>query len=671
MFYLGLISFAAAMLAMLVALILTVFQLFQRQTTLKKSIVTLASVSFGLHTLSILSLMAMQVLQDYTISYVVSVVNSVMPTILKMTAIWGGQAGSLFFWGWTLNLVLFISLHVRRQIQDGWSFLITTLSLLFFGALSLFAENPFTRVWITEAGNILEGVFSPAAGATIYGGISGFGLNPLLRHWGMVIHPPILYFGFALFLVPFSVAISYLIRGESGEGLLGETRLWLLSAWILLTAGIVLGSWWSYDVLGWGGYWAWDPVETASLLPWLTSTGLLHSLLLQKQRKIFKRFNFVLILLTYILVIFSILITRAGLLNSVHAFGESNISMPLTLLTLTLFMVSVALLVWRWKHLQSGWELTSLVTRDAAFLYTNVILIALTIVCFYGLAYPLVSGIVTGTQIGLDRTFFDQAAVPLFILLAVLMAVCPLSAWTVNSVRQLGKSAVIPLILSILLTLASFFFLTKSWLALIVLFVVAFGLLLMLALSLRDSKSPRDAGKRWWGQRARHGAWFVHAGVLLIALGIVGMEGLAGSIQGTMIPGDKMPLRSYQVEFVQLTTEYENPEYMTIEAELVLWKDGKAVAKLYPGQHLYESRGQYVSIPDKHSTLRGDFYTLLLDYSSMMGYVTIQASDNPLVNFMWIGALLMVLGAALAASLPWKSLQLDYVDEKDQELHRS
>ena len=668
MFYLGLISFAGSMLAMLSALILTISQLFKRQTVLTKSIITLASISFYLHTLSLLSLMAMQVLQDYSNAYVVSVINSVMPTILKMTAVWGGQAGSLFFWGWTLNLVLFISLHVRRQIQDGWSFLFTAVTLLFFGALSLLAENPFSRVWALESGEILDGVFSPIAGATVYGGISGFGLNPLLRHWGMVIHPPILYLGFALFLVPFAVAASYLIRGESGEGLLGETRLWLLSAWVLLTAGIVLGSWWSYDVLGWGGYWAWDPVETASLIPWFTSTGLLHSLLLQKQRKIFKRFNFVLILLTYVLIIFSILITRAGLLNSVHAFGESNISLLLTLLTLTLFVVSVALLVWRWKHLESGWELTSLVTRDAAFLYTNVILIALTIVCFYGLAYPLVSGIFTGTQIGLDRTFFDQAAVPLFVLLAALMAVCPLSAWTVNSVRQLGRSAVIPLIGSVLLTTVSFFLLTKSWIGLLVLFVVIFGLLLMLALTLRDCKSPKAAAKRWWGQRARHGAWFVHAGVLLIALGIVGMEGLAGSIQGTMIPGDKMPLRSYEVEFVALTTEYENPEYMTIEAELVLWKDGKAVAQLFPGQHLYETRGQYVSIPDKQSTLRGDFYTLLLDYSSMMGYVTIQASDNPLVNYMWIGALLMVLGAILAASMPWNSLQLEVVDENEQEL---
>jgi len=183
MFQLGLISFTASMLAILIALVLTVCQLIKRQTSLTKSIITLANLSFGLHTLSLLSLMAMQVLQDYSNAYVVSVINSVMPTILKMTAVWGGQAGSLFFWGWMLNLVLFISLHVRRQIQDGWSFLFTALNLLFFGALSLFAENPFSRVWMLESGAVVDKVFSPATGATVYGGISGFGLNPLLRHW--------------------------------------------------------------------------------------------------------------------------------------------------------------------------------------------------------------------------------------------------------------------------------------------------------------------------------------------------------------------------------------------------------------------------------------------------------------------------------------------------------
>ena len=192
MFQLGLLSFAASMLAILTALVLTIFQLIKRQTSLTKSILTLANLSFGLHTLSLLSLMAMQVLQDYSNAYVVSVVNSVMPTVLKMTAIWGGQAGSLFFWGWTLNLVLFISLHVRRQIQDGWSFLFTTLNLLFFGALSLFAENPFSRVWALESGEILDGVFSPATGATVYGGYFGLGLTQIPIHQGKVTHSSLL-----------------------------------------------------------------------------------------------------------------------------------------------------------------------------------------------------------------------------------------------------------------------------------------------------------------------------------------------------------------------------------------------------------------------------------------------------------------------------------------------
>ena len=170
MFYLGLLTFAASVLAILTALVLTVFQLIKRQTQLTKPVIQLANLSFGLHTLSILSLMVMQVLQDYSNAYVVSVVNSVMPTVLKMTAVWGGQAGSLIFWSWTLNLVLFISLHVRRQIQDAWSFLFTALNVLFFSSLSLFAENPFSRVWLLESGDVLDGVFSPAAGATVYGG---------------------------------------------------------------------------------------------------------------------------------------------------------------------------------------------------------------------------------------------------------------------------------------------------------------------------------------------------------------------------------------------------------------------------------------------------------------------------------------------------------------------
>lgn len=650
MFYVGVISFTGAFLAALLALILTVIRLVKKDHALNPTAVTLARVSFVLHTVAILTLVLMQLTQDYGNAYVVGVINPAMPNLLKATALWGGMAGSLFFWSWMVNLCLLLALGSKRKMMDGWSFLVVLVNLLFFASLSLFVENPFSRVWMTPDGNLLDGVFRPAVGAELYGQLDGIGLNPLLRHFGMVIHPPLLYFGFGAFLIPFAVGISQLARGESSEGLLGQTRTWLLAAWIFLTAGIVLGSWWSYDVLGWGGYWAWDPVETVSLLPWLSATALLHSLLLQKQRHIFRRFNLALVLLTYVLVVFGILITRAGLLSSVHAFGESQISQPLTVFTIALFVVSLGLLIWRWQRIGTGWELKSYFTRDALFLYTNVLLLAILAVCLWGLLYPLATGAITGTQQVLTRAYFDQTTAPLFILLVLLMAVCPLAGWTVSSLKKLGKTAYIPLAIAAALTVLSYFTITQSWVALTVIFIVLAGLANIIFLTLRDA-SRGGFFARWWDRRARYGAYFVHAGILLIALGIMGMEALSYKIEGFMIPGDKMPVgERFAVEFVDITQEYENPEYLTTQANLVLWRDDQPIGELHPGQHLYSNRNQYVSVPDKHSSLRGDLYTLLLENDVQMGYVTIQAANNPLVNFMWLGTAMMILGAALAAT---------------------
>ena len=649
MFYLGFVTFVGAFVTALIALVLTLARLARKERTISPLSSLLAKVSFGLHTVSILSLLLMQLTQDYSNAYVVSVINPAMPDILKATALWGGMAGSLFFWSWVVNLCLLIALTGRRKVLDGWSFLIVLVNLLFFASLSMFVENPFNRVWATVEDKIVSALFSPAADARLYGSLDGIGLNPLLRHFGMIIHPPILYLGFGFFLIPFAVAVSQLLCGENGEGLLGQTRTWLLTAWILLSAGIALGSWWSYDVLGWGGYWAWDPVETVSLLPWLSSTALLHSLLLQKQKHIFRRFNLLLVLLTYVLVVFGILITRAGLLNSVHAFGESNVSIPLTIFTSALFVLSVVLLLWRWKSLGTGWEMNSFISRDALFLYTNMLLLAILIVCLWGLFYPLVTGELTGTQQGFTRDFYDQATAPLFLLLIFLMAFCPLIGWSAAAIKKLGKAALLPLLFSVAALIPAYLYLTQSWVALIALFIVMWGLVNMVLLTLRDASKSRFFA-RWWDRRARYGAYFVHAGILLIALGIMGMEALSSTVEGFMVPGDKMPMGQYEIEFVDIRQEYDNPEYLTTEANLVLWKDGEILKEMHPGQDLYENRGQYISTPDKHSTLRGDVYTLLLDYSLMMGYVTIQVADNPLVNFMWLGALLMVLGAALAAS---------------------
>ena len=405
MFILGFGSFALAAIIMLVCLGLTIGQLARKQHEISKTVRLLTNLGFALHSLSILTLLYLQITQDYSISYVVNVINPALPTYLRVTALWGGQAGSLFFWSWIINFCLVIALNRRHILQDNWGYLFTLINLIFFSGISMFLENPFKRVWELTDGNLAESLFSPAAGAQVYSGLIGQGLNPLLRHWGMIIHPPVLYIGFGAFLLPFGETLSHLMVKGDGEELIARLRPWLLVAWIFLTAGIALGSWWSYDVLGWGGYWAWDPVETSSLIPWLVSTGLLHSMFLQQKKDIFKRINVILILSSYLLIIFSILITRAGLISSVHAFGESAITIPLIVFLLASVVFSAAVVARRWKKMDSGWEFKSWFSRDSLFLYTLIILVAIALVCTWGLLYPLISRVFTGTEVTLDRGF--------------------------------------------------------------------------------------------------------------------------------------------------------------------------------------------------------------------------------------------------------------------------
>ncbi len=652
MFYLGLGSFVLAAGLMLVCLAFTAWQLSRKQHQISTTVRFLTNLGFALHTLSVLVLLFMQVTQDYSNAYVVGVINPAMPTYLKLTALWGGQAGSLFFWSWIINLCLVLALNRRHILRDNWGYLFALVNLIFFSGISMFLENPFSRVWQLSDASLTDSLFMPAAGAKVYSGLIGRGLNPLLRHWGMIIHPPLLYIGFGAFLLPFAETLSHLVVKGDGDDLIAALRPWLLVAWIFLTAGITLGSWWSYDVLGWGGYWAWDPVETSSLIPWLVSTGLLHSMFLQQKKDIFKRINVILILSSYLLIIFSILMTRAGLISSVHAFGESSISVPLTAFLLVFLAISLALTIWRWKKMDSGWEFQSWFSRDSLFLYTLVLLLAIALVCLWGLLYPLASRAFSGVEITLDRGFYDRAVTPLLVLLALLMAVCPLVGWSVASLQKLGKRALIPFVAALAATAAAWLWLSKSWVALLSIFIVALGLMVLVVTTIRDLRKVENPLGTFWKMRSRYGAFLVHSGILLIMLGIVGVEGLSQSIQGTLVPGDKMPLGEFGVEFIELTENYDSPEYLSVRAQIDLWRGDEIVARLTPGQDVYESRSQYVSIPGKRSTLAGDFYTILLDYNAAMGFVSIQASINPLVNFMWIGSLFLCLGAAFSLSSP-------------------
>ena len=326
-------------------------------------------LTFPLVTLAALCIITLLVNGNYEVEYVASVTSNSMPTYLKITALWGGQAGSLVFWTWLMSAFA-SAVTLRKWERDReflpWVIIVCLVTLVFFLVMIIFFENPFARIWQPPLGQPLKAMFPPA-GAELLVQADGRGLNPLLRHPGMIIHPPMLYLGFVSFVIPYAFAIAALITGRTDDRWIRITRRWTLVAWLFLSLGLVLGGRWAYDVLGWGGYWGWDPVEIAAFMPWLTGTAFLHSVMIQEKRGMLKHWNMVLIILTYDLVIFGTFLTRSGVLSSVHAFAQSAIG-PLFFVFIGLtFIVSVALLLKRWGELKSEGEMTSMFSREALF----------------------------------------------------------------------------------------------------------------------------------------------------------------------------------------------------------------------------------------------------------------------------------------------------------------
>ena len=330
-------------------------------------------LSFPLLTLSALCLIYLLITDHFEVEYVASVSSQSMPLYLKITALWGGQAGSLVFWTWLMSAfataVTLRDWHRDRELLP-WVIIVSLVTLAFFLILILFIENPFARIWQLPGGAAIKTMFAPRGATPIVQG-NGMGLNPLLRHPGMIIHPPLLYLGFVSFVIPYAFAIAALISGRTDDRWIRLTRRWTLVAWLFLSLGLILGGRWAYDVLGWGGYWGWDPVEISAFMPWLAGTAFLHSVMIQEKRGMLKQWNMLLIILTYDLVIFGTFLTRSGVLSSVHAFAQSAIG-PLFFAFIGLtFTVSLALLLHRWNDLKAETQMTSILSRNPSFCSTT------------------------------------------------------------------------------------------------------------------------------------------------------------------------------------------------------------------------------------------------------------------------------------------------------------
>lgn len=629
-------------------------------------------ITFPLLTLVALSIIGLLVTQHYEVQYVYNVTSQSMPLYLKVTALWGGQSGSLVFWAWLMSaFASAVSLRKWNRDRDflPWVIVVSLATLAFFLSMIIIFENPFERFWATPGGQEMVAMFQPA-GAQLIIPSDGRGLNPLLRHPGMIIHPPMLYLGFVSFVIPYAFGIAALITGRKDDRWIRLTRRWTLVAWMFLSIGLVLGSRWAYDVLGWGGYWAWDPVENAAFMPWLTGTAFLHSVMIQEKRGLFKRWNMILVILTYSLVIFGTFLTRSGVLSSVHAFAQSAIGPMFFVFIGVSFVISLALLIKRWTVLSSEGGMHSLLSRESLFLINNLLFIGILAVVFWGTVYPLISELFTGQKVTVAAPYYESSTGPLFAGLLLLMGIAPLSAWGHSTWKTLGRAMWKPAILSFLVLIAMIVGGVRSIGALLGLWLAAYAFFITLYEFWRGMHARhRRSGENYLTalvrlaarNRRRYGGYVIHLSVVFMAIGIIGIESFQTETQAKLSAGESVQLAGYQVTYVSLAEFDVNDGRNVARAVLDVSRDGKYLGQLFPRRDFYYDSQQPMTIPGVRSTIEDDLYVILVNWEQISSRgITIKVFHNPLVNWLWIGGLLLIVGSFIAA---WpdeeRSLQLE------------
>jgi cytochrome c-type biogenesis protein CcmF len=618
-------------------------------------------LTFPLISVAALALIGLLLTRQYQVAYVSAVTSNSMPTYLKITAWWGGQQGSLLFWSW-LMAGFTTAASLRKWDRDReflpWVIVITMVTLAFFLSLILFFENPFARWWQTIDGQQITALFAPA-GAVAINPSDGSGLNPLLRHPGMIIHPPMLYLGFVSSVIPYAFAMAALVTGRSDDRWIRLTRRWALVAWLFLSLGLILGGRWAYDVLGWGGYWGWDPVEIAAFMPWLTGTAFLHSVMVQEKRGMLKHWNMTLIITTYSLVIFGTFLTRSGVLSSVHAFAQSSIGPMFFGFISLMLIVAVSLLIRRWRELGSENELQSFASRESLFLVNNLLFMGIAIICLWGVLFPIISELFTGQKVTVGPPFYTRATGPLWVGLLGLMGVAPLSAYGHSTWRTLGRAIWKPLAASLVVLPILFVNSVTNPAALLGYWLVAFVACVTVfefwrgarARHQRHGESFLRALSRLVGRnRRRYGGYIIHLGVIVMAMGIIGSQIFQQQTQATLAQGEQLTLGQYTMTYDSLA-EFTTDDGRQVDRAVVsVYRDGKPVGELHPRRDYYFAAQQPMTIPGVRSSLQDDFYVILVGWEPIASQgATFKVYLNPLINFVWLGGFVFIFGTIVAA----------------------
>jgi len=589
---------------------------------------------------------------DFSIAYIFHHSNRDLPAPYKFATLWSGQEGSLLFWSLLLSaygLVLRLRHKTDSRLFAHASVIIAAVQVFFLLLLN-FAAHPFA---------IMQGSLPE----------DGNGLNPLLQYPEMVIHPPMLYLGYVGFTVPFAFALGALIMRYPGEKWIHITRRWTMVTWGLLTCGIFLGAHWAYSVLGWGGYWGWDPVENASFLPWLTGTAFLHSVMMQEKRGMLKVWNMWLIFATFMLSIFGTFLTRSGVVSSVHAFAQSSIGTWFVVFLSMILVVCGVFYVMNHEHLRSEHRLESLVSRESSFLFNNLLFVVACFAVLWGTLFPILSDWVQGHKITVGPPFFNRVMIPVALLVLLLTAVGPLLCWGKTSVDSLKRNFLWPTVGA--LAIAAFLIATpvswgspfgmRPWHDISYLYsLMAITLSALVAFTVISEfirgghVISRHTGQNLFASMVhlahrntrRYGGYIVHFGVIVIIIGFAGAA-FNQDKEKEMGFGDKMAIGPYTLVCRSYTQE-DKPNYGSEWAIIDVFKGDRQIDTLYPERRFFKASQQMNTRPTIHSTLNEDLYLVYEGQNEDTGRPIIKAHLNPLVMWIWMGVWIMIAGTVIA-----------------------
>lgn len=635
---LGLLGSAAVLLALALscyAIVSGIMGIRRQDTRLLTSARFAAVAVFLALTAAVAIMQAALLTDDFSVEYVAKTSRIASPIWVKIVTMWAALEGSILLWGWLLSgYTAMLAVSAPNKVLRPWALVIMQLVQLFFIAVVGFVANPFTVVAVPP--------------------LDGPGPNPLLQnHWMMAVHPFLMYLGFVGLTVPFAYAMSALITRRPGVDWMVQTRRWTLTGWGFLTAAIIAGGWWSYEVLGWGGFWAWDPVENVSFLPWLTATAFIHSVQVQERRRMLKSWNMMLVTLTFALTIFGTFLTRSGVVSSVHAFGDGPVGPVFLWFFLAVLLFSFGLIAMRWEQVRDRAELDSAVSREGSFLLGNILFLAAAFAVLLGTIFPLIVEAITNERVTVGAPFFDQVSVPIFLLIFLLMGIGPLLPWRKAEEQSLKRNLLWLTAAGLVAGLLAFGFGMRKIYPLLTVFVAGWNLA-SVALLISGAVVPRAriTGRSAFSvfrsyaheNRRRFGSMIVHFGIIVVAVAVMAASAYRVDVEVRLDQGVPFGFKGYELTLVEVFEQRLVGESRA-GAVVELRRDGRLVDTLSPMIKQFDGQSMTVPTPGVHYNVLHDVYLNVGgNLTPGQGYVILHLVHSPLVTWIWLGGVILVIG---------------------------